>query len=237
MPTSQAPHTLKDFDVELENASDLLLQMGARVERQVQDAVECLAGGSRSLVEQVLRHEWDINELERRIDELASQIIARRQPAAGDLRLLTAVLKTTTDLERIGDEAKKIALLARKIHSDGGPRVPRRTELRAMAKIAAGMLHAALAAFERLDIQGIADVVRRDAEVNEDFRAILRQLITYMIEDPRTITASLDLVLVAKALERIGDHGKNIASHVIYAAKGADVRHATLAELEQEVRS
>jgi phosphate transport system protein len=237
MPPTQAPHTLKDYDAQLAHASSLVLQMGARVERQAHDAIDCLSSGSASLIEQVLRHETVINGLECSIDELASQIIARRQPAAGDLRLLTAVLKTTTDLERIGDEAKKIALLARKMRVEGGPRVPRRTELRQMAQIALGMLRRSLAAFERLNLEETADVVRRDVEVNDAFRAILRQLITYMIEDPRTITASLDLVLVAKALERVGDHAKNIAEHTIYAVKGADVRHATVAEIEQELRS
>jgi phosphate transport system protein len=237
MPPTRAPHTLKDYDVELARASSLVLQMGARVEHQAQDAIECLSSGSTALIEQVLRHETVVNELECSIDELASQIIARRQPAAGDLRLLTAILKSTTDLERIGDEAKKIALLARKMRVEGGPRVPRRTELRQMARMALGMLRRSLEAFERLNLDETAGVVRRDVEVNDAFRAILRQLITYMIEDPRTITASLDLVLVAKALERIGDHAKNIAGHTIYAVKGADLRHATVAEIEQELRS
>jgi phosphate transport system protein len=237
MLPSQAPHTLKDYDVELDKAKSLVLEMGARVERQAHDAVECLHTGSAALIEQVLRHEVQVNELERSIDELASQIIARRQPAAGDLRLLTAVLKTTTDLERIGDEAKKIALLARKMRTDGGPRVPRRTEVRVMAKIALDMLHRTVDGFERLDLEGASEVMRRDADVNEAFRSVLRQLVTYMIEDPRTITASLDLVLVAKSLERIGDHAKNIAEYIVYVVKGTDVRHVTVAKAEHEVRS
>ena len=236
MSAPQLPHTSKDYEQQLGEAHALVLQMGARVERQAQDAIECLASGSSALVDQVLRHEAVVNALERAVDGLASQIIARRQPAAKDLRLLTAMLKVTTDLERVGDEAKKIALQARKMRADGGPRVPRRTDVRRMAKIAFDMLRRALDAFERLDLEGTAEVVRRDADVNDAFRAILRQLITYMIEDPRTITASLDLLFVAKALERIGDHAKNIAEHAIYAVKGADVRHATLAQIEQEVR-
>jgi len=236
MSPPQAPHTSKDYDQQLAQAHALVLQMGARVERQALDAIECLATGSVALIEQVLQHEAVINALELSIDELASHIIARRQPAASDLRLLTAVLKVTTDLERIGDEAKKIALQARKMRSDGGPRVPRRTDLRDMAQITRHMLHQSLDAFERLDLEGTAEVIRRDAEVNDAFRAILRQLVTFMIEDPRTITAGLDLVLVAKALERIGDHAKNIAEQAIYAVKGADVRHATVAEIEQELR-
>jgi phosphate transport system protein len=237
MSAPQAPHTSKGYDQQLEQAHALVLQMGARVERQTQDAIECLSSGSVALIDQVLRHELVINSLERSIDELASHVIARRQPAANDLRLLMAVLKTTTDLERVGDEAKKIALQARKAHTEGGLRLPRQAEVRRMARIALGMLRHALDAFERLDIEGTADVVRRDAEVNEAFRGILRQLILSMIEDPRTISAGLDLLFVAKALERIGDHAKNIAGHAIYAVKGADVRHATVAEIEQELRS
>jgi phosphate transport system protein len=236
MSAPQAPHTSKGYDQQLEQAHALVLQMGARVERQTQDAIECLSSGSVALIDQVLRHELVINSLERSIDELASHVIARRQPAANDLRLLMAVLKATTDLERVGDEAKKIALQARKAHMEGGLRLPRQAEVRRMARIALGMLRHALDAFERLDLEGTADVVRRDAEVNEAFRGILRQLILSMIEDPRTISAGLDLLFVAKALERIGDHAKNIAGHAIYAVKGADVRHATVAEIEQELR-
>jgi phosphate transport system protein len=137
----------------------------------------------------------------------------------------------------VGDEAKKIALQARKARLEGGARLRREAEVRRMAQIALGMLRHALDAFERLDLEGTADVVRRDAEVNEAFRGILRQAILAMIEDPRTISAGLDLVFVAKALERIGDHAKNLAGHAIYAVKGADVRHATVAEIEQELRS
>jgi phosphate transport system protein len=236
MSTPQGPHTSKGYDHQLEQAHALVLQMGARVERQTLDAIECLASGSVALIDQVLRHELVINSLERSIDELASHVIARRQPAANDLRLLIAVLKATTDLERIGDEAKKIALQARKARLEGGVRLRREAEVRRMARVALGMLRHALDAFERLDLEGTADVVRRDAEVNDAFRGILRQVILTMIEDPRTISAGLDLVFVAKALERIGDHAKNIAGHAIYAVKGADVRHATVAEIEQELR-
>jgi len=236
MSAPQPPHTSKDYDQQLEHAHALVLQMGARVERQVVDAIECLASGSVALIDQVLRHEAVINALERSIDGQASHIIARRQPAASDLRLLTALLKVTTDLERIGDEAKKIALQARKARGEGGARLPRQTAVRRMSLVVVGMLRRALDAFERLDLAGTAEVVRRDAEVDDAYRAILRQLITYMIEDPRTISASLDLLLVAKALERVGDHAKNIAEQAIYAVKGADVRHATVAEIEQELR-
>jgi len=236
MSAPQLPHTSTHYEQQLEQAHALVLQMGARVERQLVDAIECLASGSIALIDQVLRHEAVINALERSIDGQASHIIARRQPAASDLRLLTTLLKVTTDLERIGDEAKKIALQARKARGEGGARLPRQTQVRRMSLVVAGMLRRALDAFERLDLAGTAEVVRRDADVNDAYSAILRQLITYMIEDPRTISASLDLLFVAKALERIGDHAKNIAEQAIYAVKGADVRHATVAEIEQELR-
>lgn len=233
MATPQPPHTSKGYDDELGRAHALVLQMGERVLRQARDGIACLEHRSTALVEQVLRHEAVINELERSIDELAGSIIARRQPAAQDLRLLTSILKATTDLERVGDEAKKIAL---RVRGGDGMRMPRVADVPRMAREVIDMLRSALAAFERFDLTGTADVVRRDAVVNEKFRAILRQLVACMIEDPRTISACLDLLVVAKSLERIGDHAKNIAEHAIYAAKGADVRHATLAEIEQELR-
>ncbi len=237
MSAPQAPHTSKGYENELQQAHALVLQMGARVERQALDAIECLGAGSGSLIDQVLRHEAVVNELERTIDGLAGQIIARRQPTASDLRLLTAVLKVTTDLERIGDEAKKIALQARRMQTDATAGLPRGVELRRMGQVAVAMLHGALAALERLDLAGTTDVIQRDAEVNDAFRAILRQLISFMIEDPRTISMCLDLLFVAKALERIGDHAKNIAEQTIYVVKGTDVRHTTVSEIEQEVRS
>lgn len=237
MSAPQAPHTSKGYEDELQQAHALVLQMGARVERQALDAIECLRSGSGSLIDQVLRHEAVVNALERTIDGLAGQIIARRQPTASDLRLLTAVLKVTTDLERIGDEAKKIALQARRMQTDATAGLPRGVELRRMGQAAVAMLHGALAALERLDLSGTTDVIRRDAEVNDAFRAILRQLISFMIEDPRTISMCLDLLFVAKALERIGDHAKNIAEQTIYVVKGTDVRHTTMSEIEQEVRS
>ena len=235
MSSIQTPHTASEFDHQLAQARNLVRQMGARVDRQVIDALECLAFGSRALVDQVLRHEQVINSLERSIDALVGQIIARRQPAAGDLRLLTALIKSTTDLERIGDEAKKIALFARKLSPGDRPHPPQNGEIRRMAQLALEMLRASLASLENLDVEGTAQVLRQDDEVDDAFRGVLRALISYMIEDPRTISGCLDVVFVAKALERIGDHAKNIAEYVIYAVKGKDVRHTTFAEVEREI--
>jgi phosphate transport system protein len=235
MSSVQTPHTSREFDQQLGQARDLVLEMGARVERQVDDALRCLVSGSGALADQVLRHEAVVNALERSIDELVGQIIARRQPAASDLRLLTALIKTTTDLERIGDEAKKIALWSRRIGAGSRPLLPRYVEIRHMAGVALEMLRSAMVSLEKLDLEHTAQIVRMDDEVDDAFRAVLRQLITFMIEDPRTISGCLDIVFVAKALERVGDHAKNISEYVVYAVKGKDVRHTSVEEIEREV--
>lgn len=219
-------HTSSEFDALLERARLLLSLMGARVERQVNDAIECLSSGSAPLVDQVMRHEADINELERSIDALAGQIIARRKPAAGDLRLVLAFIKATTDLERIADEAKKIALRAGSIAERHWPVRPRAAEIGAMGRLATELVHQAVAALERLDAGRVDDAAARESELDAALRGVLRSLITYMVEDPRTISICLDLVFVAKSLERIGDHATNIFEHVIYAERGDDVRHA-----------
>ena len=219
-------HTSSEFDALLDRAQLLLTLMGARVERQVSDAIECLSSGSGLLIEQVMRHEADTNELERSVDALAGQILARRKPAAGDLRLVLAFIKTTTDLERIADEAKKIALRAGSISEGHWPLRPRSPEIAAMARLASELVHQAVAALERLDASRVADAAVRETQLDAALKGALRSLITYMVEDPRTISTCLDLVFVAKSLERIGDHATNIFEHMIYAERGEDVRHA-----------
>jgi len=223
-------HTSKEYDELMTRAHDLVVQMGERVRRQVDDALESLTSGSAALIDQILRHEAVVNALERQLDELAGQIIARRQPAAVDLRYVLAVVNITTDLERVGDEAKKIALWARKIHSDGKPARPRMLEVRRMAGIVQDMLRDAVTALEQLEPRAAAALARRDEESDLVFQGVLRQLISFMIEDPRTITACLDMLFVAKSLERIGDHAVNVSEHVVYAATGRDVRHASAEE-------
>jgi phosphate transport system protein len=220
-------HTSSEFDALLDRARLLLSRMGARVERQLDDAMECLASGSTLLIEQVMRHEVEINELERSIDALAGQIIARRKPAARDLRLVLAFIKTTTDLERIADEAKKIALRARSIADDRWPIRPRHVQVAAMARLAAELVRQATGALERMDVSRVADAAARESQLDASLRGVLRELISYMIEDPRTISSCLDMVFVAKSLERIGDHATNIFEHVIYAVRGEDLRHAS----------
>ena len=223
-------HTSTEFDDLMARAHQLVVQMGERVKRQVDDAVESLASGSPSLINQILRHEAVVNSLEREIDELAGQIIARRQPTAGDLRFVLAVANITTDLERVGDEAKKIALQARKMFSDGKPAQSRNLEVRRMAAIVQDMLRAATGALDTLDPHAAVALARRDEESDLVFQGVLRQLISFMIEDPRTITACLDMLFVAKSLERIGDHAVNVSEHIVYAVTGRDVRHASAEE-------
>jgi phosphate transport system protein len=230
-------HTSKEYDELMARIHKLVVQMGERVRRQVDDAVESLVSGSPELINRIMRQEAVVNSLERSIDELAGQIIARRQPAAGDLRYVLAIVGTTTDLERIGDEAKKIALQARKIFSDGKPAQPRTLEVRRMATIVQDMLRSAVSALEQLDPHAAVALARRDEESDLAFQGVLRQLISFMIEDPRTITGCLDMLFVAKSLERIGDHARNVSEHVVYAATGKVVRHTTLQEIEQELRA
>jgi phosphate transport system protein len=230
-------HTSKEFDQALGRARELIGLMGARVERQLADAIECLQSGSPALIAQILRHEAEVNDLERAIDEIGGQIIARRHPAARDLRLVMSLLGATTDLERVGDEAKKIALYARSIFSAGRPVLPRVLELRPMADLVYDMLRRATRAMEALDPRAAADLVRRDLDVNQGFRSLLARLASFMVEDPRSISACLDILFVAKSLERIGDHAKNLGEHVVYAAMGKDVRHASAEEIEGLLRA
>ena len=221
------PHTSSDYEQQLALAHDRVLQLGVRVERQVVDAIESLGSGSEALIDQIMLHEGVVNALEMEIDALVGQIIARRQPTARDLRMLMAVIKITTHLERVGDEAKKIALQARRIFARGAAMLPRYVEVRRISQMALAMLRTSLAALERLEVGDAEGVAHRDLAVDDAFRGILRQLITYMIEDPRTISSALDILFIAKSLERIGDHAKNIAEQVIYAIDGRDMRHAS----------
>src|SRR5689334_3427349 len=222
----QEAHTSSEFDELLRRARLLLARMGARVERQLDDAIQCLGSGATLLIDQVMRHEIDINELERSVDDLVGRIIARRKPAAGDLRLLLAIIKTTTDLERIADEAKKIALCAGRIAADRWASRPRHHEVESMARVATELLRQAVGALDELDASRVADAAAREAQLDTSLRGVLRSLISYMVEDPRTISSCLDYLFVAKSFERIGDHATNIFEHVIYAVRGENLRHA-----------
>ncbi len=227
-------HINKQFDQDLEAIRSRMMQMGGLVESQIRAAVAGYLDGDLARIETVIAGDSKVNDLEIAIDNDLGQIIVRRQPAASDLRLILAVSKTVTDLERIGDEAKKIARMSREIVAH-----PRATGLGLptighVSEISVGMLRKALDAFARLDAASAARVIGEDRAIDEEFRAILRQLITFMMEDPRTISTALNVVWVAKAFERIGDHAKNIAENVIYIVKGRDVRHIPLAQMEKE---
>lgn len=227
-------HTLKQFDTELEEIRSRVLQMGGLVEEQITRALEALTTGNATLARQVMEDDHRVNALEVAIDEECSTVIARRQPAAKDLRMVMTVAKTITDLERIGDEAAKIARMTRSIFKSDRPTVPRVSEIEHVAEIALGMLRNSLDAFARLDLAVAAKVARRDEQVDEAFVSILRHLITFMMEDPRTISHSIEILFIAKAIERIGDHAKNISEYVVYLVKGKDVRHTGIEALERE---
>jgi len=229
-------HTSKQFDTELEAVRARVLQMGGLVESQIKLAVESLTTGDVTLMNRVIENDHNVNAMEVEIDESCNRILVRRQPAAGDLRMVMTVIKTITDLERIGDEAEKIARMAKLLSQKERLHLPRYSEIKHAADIALEMLRKSLDSFARLDLNVAAQVVRQDEQVDEEFRAIMRYLITFMMEDPRTISTSLEILFVAKAIERIGDHAKNMSEYVVYMVKGRDVRHVTVEEIEREVQ-
>ncbi len=234
---SQTQHTSKQFDAELEHIRRQVLSMGGLVEHQITAAIEAFKRNDLALFNHIIDDDSRINGLERAIDELCTNVIAKRTPAAIDLRFVMMSYKIITDLERIGDEAKKIALFSRGMATSGRLSGARYPELKHLSVLVTAMLRHALDSFARLDVETAPENVRRDDEVDALFQAILRQLLTYMIEDPRTISVSLDIIFIAKALERIGDHAKNISEYVIYLIKGTDVRHGSIEKIEEAARS
>jgi len=234
--THMSDHTSKQFDSELEAVRSSVLQMGGLVEEQILRATEAVSLGDMDVIDSILATDKRVNQMEVELDERCSHIIARRQPTAGDLRMLMTVVKIITDLERIGDEAEKIARMAKMIHEAERAHMPR-IELAHMGEVSVAMLRKALDAFARLDVHAAAQVVRQDIVVDDEFRAVIRQLITFMMEDPRTITRSIEILFIAKAFERIGDHAKNMAEHTVYMVKGRDVRHIGVDAIEREVAS
>ena len=204
-------HTSKQFDAELEAVRARVLQMGGLVESQIRLAVEALVSGDVALMNRIIADDHRVNAMEVEIDESCNQIIARRQPAAGDLRMVMTVIKTITDLERIGDEAEKIARMAKLLSQRERLILPRYNEIKHAAELALDMLRKSLDAFARLDLACAAQVVRQDEQVDEEFRTIMRYHITFMMEDPRTISTALEILFVAKAIERIGDEAEKIA--------------------------
>ena len=231
-------HISKQYDQDLEAIRSRALQMGGLVESQVRAAVGGYLSGDAERIDAAIASDTKVNDLERALDDDLRTCIVRRQPAASDLRLIMAVSKTVTDLERIGDEASKIGRMAREIHAGAAKgSMGRLAMINHVSEVSIGMLRRSLDAFARLDPAAAARVIAEDATIDAEFHAIVRQLITFMMEDPRTISASINVIWVAKAIERIGDHAKNIAEQTIYIVKGTDVRHTPLAEVEREALS
>jgi phosphate transport system protein len=226
-------HLSTQFDAELSGVSTRVLEMGGLVESQVSHAISALVNMEVDLAGQVLRDEERVNRMEVEIDRDLSGIIARRQPTARDLRLLIAISKIIANLERVGDEASRIARVVQRLGAVGMPgrRLPV-GDLQFECDLAVAQLRKSLDAFARLDTRLALEVLKHDDQIDQEFEGMMRKLITYMMEDPRTISSSIDLVFVAKAVERVGDHAKNLAEAVIYIVKGADVRHAPMADIE-----
>ncbi len=228
-------HISQQYNEELEDLRNRVLAMGGMVEKQIADAVEALAEGDVELADHVITSDYEVNAMEVSIDEECTLILARRQPAASDLRLIVAVIKTITDLERIGDQAEKVAHMALRLANAERPK-NNYHEILNMGRHVKEMLHSALDAFARLDIDAAVQVAHEDIIVDNQYEAIMRQRITHMMEDPRSIARSLDVMWSARALERIGDHSRNISEYVIYLVRGKDVRHISLKKMEEAVK-
>ncbi|MGE0113686.1 MAG: phosphate signaling complex protein PhoU [Steroidobacteraceae bacterium] len=229
-------HILSRFNADLERVRTNVLQMGGLVEEQMANAVQALVNGDSAAAERVVRNDHRVNGMEVSIDEDCNRILATRSPAASDLRLIVAVIKTITDLERIGDEAEKIGYIGSRLATMERP-ADRYREIKHLGRVVEEIVHDALDAFARLDADAALAVAKRDRLVDEEYEAIQRQCITFMMEDPRSIRRAIDVLWVARAIERIGDHAKNICEYVIYMVHGKDVRHIRLEEVEAQLRA
>ncbi|MDD5268479.1 MAG: phosphate signaling complex protein PhoU [Methylococcales bacterium] len=226
-------HISEQFNKELEDIRNKVLTMGGLVEQQIENAVEAYTTGNMELAEQVIKGDNQVDAMELAIDLECTQIMALRQPTAFDLRLLITVLRVIHEIERVGDKAERIAEMAIKL-AGSDSRFPHH-ELEHMAELVMGMLHDALDAFARMSIEDVPAITALDDNVDREYDNILRQLITRMMEDPRNITRTLDVLWTVRALERIGDHACYICEHLVYMIKGEDVRHLSQAELEDRV--
>jgi phosphate transport system protein len=229
-------HISQQFNEELEEVRSKVLQMGGIVEEQLQRAINALVAGDTELAHQVVGDDFKVNALEVEIDEECTRIVALRQPAASDLRLVMAVIKTITDLERIGDEAKRVAKMVVN-EADGAMRSEVRQEIEHMGGLVRRQLRMVLDAFARTDVNTAIEVARGDAKVDDKYAAITRQLMTYMAEDPGTIPSVLSILWAARAMERMGDRCENIAEYVIYLVHGRDIRHTSFDEVIEELKS
>lgn len=227
-------HISSQFNAELEDVRQRALAMGGLVEQQIVDATRALIGFDAELADQVILNDLKINHLEVYIDEECSRILAKRQPTASDLRLVYAVIKTITDLERIGDEAAKVAKMAKDLAGLG--RFNHHLyEVQSLSRHVSRMVRDALDAFARMDVDTALQVAREDLEIDREYETLMRHCMSFMMEDPQSVRRVMDIIWSARSLERIGDHAKNISEYVIYFVKGKDVRHIGLEQLEREV--
>ena len=230
-----AEHISSHFNQELENVRSEVMRMGGLVEARLQQVLAALDEGSSSGLGDVIDGDADINKLEVQIDDACQTIIARRQPAASDLRFVLAVSRVIVDLERIGDEVKKIALKAHELLGNNRVAAPELYNTHRLGTVTLGMIHRALDAFARLDTGAVIELSETDKHLDADYRAQLRSLITFMMEDPRSISATIDIMFMNKSIERIGDHAENIAEHVVYLTRGIDVRHTPLEQIKADL--
>ena len=231
---SHSQHISRQFNQELEELKTHLMAMGGLVEKQVQDAVHALLEGDSRLAEKVRDNDRQVNDLQLQIDDECTRVLARRQPAASDLRLVLAVIRATSDLERIGDEASKIARNALLLSENSGG-IRGLVEVRHISEHVRKMLRDALTAFARFDTELAMQVVREDESVDDEYGSAMRSLMTFMMEDSRSISSVLSIMWVLRALERVGDHANNLAEYVVYLVKGPDIRHSDPDTLEQKV--
>src|ERR1044071_9925646 len=228
-------HISRRFNEDLERVRSKVLAMGGFVEQQLQKAVTALVEGDSSLGEAVAMDDYKVNDMQVSIDEECSRMLAIRAPTAGDLRLIVAIIKTITDLERIGDEGEKVGYIASRLATMERP-ADKYREIKHLGRIVSEMVHDVLDAFARMDVEAALRVARQDRVVDEEYESIQRQCITFMMEDPRTIRRALDILWVVRALERIGDHAKNISEYVIYMVHGKDIRHTSLDDVERQLK-
>ena len=228
-------HISHQFDDDLECLKNQLLEMGGIVEQQVVDSVESIESVNTELAEKVIRVEDDVDLREVALDEYCTTVLVTRQPAASDLRMVLTVSKITRDLERMGDEAQKIAKMAISL-SESGPAPGGYEEVRHMGKLVQQMISSVLDAFARFDADLALDVARTDKKVDREYKSAMREAVTYMMEDPRTIGRSMKILWAFRSLERIGDHACNIAEHIIFLVRGLDVRHDSLKEMEKKLK-